>query len=205
MNGSLLHTIAPWIAFFIAITFHEFSHALAAYALGDDTARQAGRLTLNPFAHIDALGLLFLFFIGIGWARPVPMNTNNFKYPRIYAVLCGLAGPFANFVFALVFLYMLAYFIAPIHGSLPTAWGVFLRAGAQMNVMLGVFNMLPIPPLDGGHIIYACMPKAWLPTYYRLMPFFVIVLILLIALPFTQHFLLNSMNNTLLFLQRLVV
>src|SRR3972149_9450529 len=81
--------------FLFAITVHEFSHALAAYLLGDDTARNAGRLTLNPLAHIDVLGIIFLLLFRIGWARPVPMDPRNFKYPRFYAVLFRLVGPFS--------------------------------------------------------------------------------------------------------------
>ena len=95
--------------FLIAVVLHELAHAVAATVLGDDTPRRAGRLSLNPFRHIDPIGLLFLLIFRIGWAKPVPFDPRNFKYPRFYAVLTGLAGPFTNFVLAIGFMYLLKY------------------------------------------------------------------------------------------------
>lgn len=204
MKLETIQLITTLIAFFMAITFHEFAHALAAHLLGDDTAERAGRLTLNPFKHIDPFGLLFLFLFRIGWAKPVPMNMDNFKYPRLYAVLSAFAGPFANLLLALVSLYLLKYFPAnllPATGAL--FFIAFFKNSAQMNVMLGVFNLLPIPPLDGGHLIHALIPEESRMTYYRLMPVFIIVL--LIFLMFSQGLLINAMNAVLGFLQKLVI
>lgn len=205
-NFVLIKFFASLLAFLFALTFHEFSHALAAYALGDDTAERAGRLTLNPLAHIDALGMLFFFIFRIGWAKPVPMNAYNFRYPRIYSILAALAGPFSNFIVALSCLYLIAYF--PLHliaDPAATFFGTFLKNSARINVMLGVFNALPVPPLDGGHIINALIPERYYPIYYRLMPVALIALLIFLSMDFTNKFLLDAINATYTFLQRLVL
>ncbi len=170
-------------AFLIALSFHECSHALAATLLGDDTPKRMGRLTLNPFAHIDIIGLLFLVIFRIGWAKPVVFDNRNFKHPRFYAVLTALAGPLSNFILALVSFYLIAYF--PVSLFPPAiAFSILqiLKAIAWVNVMLGTFNILPIPPLDGSHILTALLirkyPEAvmWM---YRYSMFFLIGLFLL--------------------------
>lgn len=204
----IIQTIIMFLAFFGAITFHEFSHALAAYWLGDDTAKQAGRLTLNPLVHIDLIGFLCLILFRIGWAKPVPMNMYNFKYPRFYAVLAALAGPFSNLLMALVCLYVGKYAlgsIATLSLSSSSLLATLLISSVRMNVMLGVFNLLPIPPLDGSHIIAAMIPSEWLPRYYRLMPLFIIGLLIIVMLPPTQKFLMHAMSSTILFLDTLVI
>lgn len=202
----IIEIIATLIAFFFAITFHEFSHALASYLLGDDTAKKAGRLSLNPLVHIDPIGLLFLFLFRIGWAKPVPMNVQHFRYPRLFAILSAFAGPISNFLLALISLYFLKYLP---FDSMPFSVAQFFSSlfslSAQLNVMLGVFNFLPIPPLDGGHLLLSLIPDKWRPYAYRLLPFSAIALLLLLMLPQTQYFLLSSMDMTLRFLHRLVI
>lgn len=178
------------ISFFGAITFHEFAHALTAYFLGDDTAQRAGRLSLNPLVHIDVIGLLCLFIFHIGWAKPVPMNVYNFKYPKLYGLLTAFAGPISNFMLALFSLYMLKYM--PLHyfsGTVKSFISVFFQTSVQLNVMLGLFNLIPIPPLDGGHLINLFIPEKYQATYYRLMPIFIIILLIAISLPGSQEFL----------------
>lgn len=205
-NFTLITFIANLLAFFLALTFHEFSHALAAYELGDNTAKNAGRLSLNPLVHLDLLGMLCFFLFRIGWAKPVPMNVNNFKYPRLYAVLCALAGPLSNFIFALVALYALSYMPKNLLATSATAFFTAFFVGcARINVMLGVFNILPIPPLDGGHIINALIPTRYLATYYRLLPFSIILLLIFLSFEATNTWLLQAINGTLQFLQGLVV
>lgn len=194
------------LAFLEAVSFHECAHALAAYFLGDTTAQQAGRLSLNPFRHIDPVGLLFLIVFRFGWAKPVPINPQNFKHPKLYAVVCGLAGPLSNFLFALACLYGLTYFpISYVHET--AAWGflTFLKYLVRINIMLGVFNLLPIPLLDGSHIIYALIPEHWHKGYYIFMRYSIFVLLFLLFIPQFQAFLLYAIHWTTQFLIKLVI
>jgi Zn-dependent protease len=193
-------------AFLSAITVHEFSHAWVAYLLGDDTAKRFGRLTLNPFAHIDLFGFLFLLFFRIGWAKPVPMDARNFAYPRIFSVLAGLAGPFSNFIFALFLLYVTYYLPSsylPI--TLAPAYTTFLKTTVWINVMLGVFNLLPLPPLDGSHIIAALLPQRLLPFYYLVSQFSIFILLFLFLFKETYLFLFNTTLAMEQLLQKLVI
>lgn len=196
--------LIPFTAFIFALTFHEFFHALTAYVLGDDTAKRMGRLTLNPIAHIDPLGLLFLILVKIGWAKPVQFNPQNFTHPRLYSVLVGLAGPTSNFLLALASLvamkFLMPFKTALFAGSFYTffEWSVFI------NIMLGVFNLLPIPPLDGSHIIYALLPESWKPVYNRMTLFFIILLLVVINIPAFKSAFLHAVQNTLILLRALV-
>ncbi|GAV22323.1 site-2 protease family protein [Carboxydothermus pertinax] len=132
----------------LGLTVHEFSHALVASQLGDDTPRREGRLTLSPFAHLDPLGFLMLLLAGFGWAKPVPVNPYNFRgEPRTGMALVAVAGPLSNFALAFVIIIFLA--LGGIR--LPYAWEIGITAVA-INVSLGVFNLLPIFPLDGEKI-----------------------------------------------------
>jgi Zn-dependent protease len=141
-------------AFLVALSFHEFAHAGAAYLLGDNTAKRMGRLSLNPLVHIDPVGLLCLIIFRIGWARPVMFNYHNFRRPKIYSLLTAYAGPVSNFllaIFAMVFAKFFPFSLLP--HVIAHYFAMFIIAVAQINVMLGVFNLLPIPPLDGSHIL----------------------------------------------------
>lgn len=183
----MIETIAPFIsaiaAFLIALTFHEFCHALTAHLLGDDTPERMGRLTLNPLAHIDPLGLLFLILVKIGWAKPVIFNPHNFSRPRLYSVLVGLAGPASNFLLALVCMYMTRFLLPHLPPEAMPVIKSFLSTSVWINVMLGLFNLLPIPPLDGSHIIYVNLPESWKPAYNKFQPFSIIVLFVLLNIP----------------------
>jgi len=142
-------------AVFIGIIIHEYSHALTADLLGDSTPRRYGRLTLNPLAHIDIIGLLAFVLIGFGWAKPVPVNPSNFKRPRLYDVLVSLAGPVSNFLIALVVI-LIQFIINKAnggnYGTLPGIVPV-LHYIAYFNIAFFFLNLLPIPPLDGYHIL----------------------------------------------------
>ena len=142
-------------AFVIAVTFHEYAHAAAANALGDPTARYQGRQSLNPLAHLDPVGTILLLFAGFGWGRPVPYNPHNLRHPRRDALLISLAGPTANLVLALLSTIILKHFMLTADGGFgPTFFVVMI----QINVLLMIFNLLPLPPLDGAQIITSLTP-----------------------------------------------
>lgn len=141
----------------IGLTLHEFMHAFVAYKCGDDTSNDLGRLTLNPLKHIDPLGLIFIIFAGFGWAKPVTFNDEKLRHPKRDIVLIALAGPLANVFIAVV---TSICFVALLHISPPTGAGVYdtvlviMLNGIFINWGLFVFNMIPIPPLDGSHVIF---------------------------------------------------
>ena len=140
---------------------HEAAHGGAAYLLGDRTAHDSGRMTLSPMAHIDPLGFLCLLLFGFGWARPVPVNISNFKNRRWGMALTALAGPASNFVTAFV-AYCL-YVPVWIYGTsaFMQTVGMFLSIVASMSVGLGVFNLIPVHPLDGSRVLDAFLPFSW--------------------------------------------
>jgi Zn-dependent protease len=139
----------------IGLTLHEFMHAYAAYRCGDDTSRELGRLTLNPLKHIDPLGLIFIIFAGFGWAKPVMFNDEKLRNPKRDIVLIALAGPLANVVIAVVSSVLFVVFIrvVPPAGGYDTVLNIILNC-IFINWGLFVFNMIPIPPLDGSHVIF---------------------------------------------------
>ena len=145
-----------WLfAFLIALSVHEFCHALVATRLGDLTAERMGRLTLNPAAHIDPLGLLALIAIGFGWGKPVPFNPYNLKWPKWGPVLVAFAGPASNFLMALLSGLLIVQLV-PRLGS-DNLLSIFLVIFAQLNVVLMVFNLIPLPPLDGSKALLALL------------------------------------------------
>jgi Zn-dependent protease len=145
--SSLLYSLPGII---LAFTIHEYAHALAAYMMGDKTAKQYGRLTLNPIAHVDPLGFLCLIVTRqFGWAKPVPVNDMNFKDRKKGMLIVSLAGPLSNFVAAL----LIAVIYALFHGSMGTAMLAILQIAYRINLGIGVFNLIPIPPLDGSKIL----------------------------------------------------
>ena len=153
----------------VAIPFHECGHALAAWLLGDDTAKRQGRLSLNPFAHFDLLGTLCMVFAGVGWAKPVSTDPRNFKNPKWGMALTALAGPAANILLAYVgmVVWKLMYYWAPVNDA--TIYiAMFLQYLVLMNVSLAVFNLIPVPPLDGSRILLAAVWFGALdtPLYY---------------------------------------
>lgn len=154
----------------LALSGHEFAHGWMAWKLGDPTARNLGRLTLNPLKHLDPIGTLCMVFFGFGWARPVPINPRYFKNNRRDFALTALAGPAANFIMAFLGL-LLAHILFCIYKAFPPSsgfggklWSAFLTMAesfAVLNVSLGVFNLIPVPPLDGSRIFLV-----WLPAKY---------------------------------------
>ncbi len=203
---AVLAEIAQFLpGFLFAVAFHEFAHASVANFLGDDTAKKSGRLTLNPFVHIDWLGILFLMLFRIGWARPVPINHNNFKYPKLYSILTALAGPAANFLFAIVCFLGMRYFpynlfVEPFSKSVIQ----LLDATASINVMLGVFNLLPIPPLDGSHVFTAFLSGRYPRLIFWLYTYSMFILIFILFFPLTRFWLLATIQWVYFFLRNLV-
>ena len=187
--------IAP--PFVLAVILHEVTHGWIAEKLGDPTARNAGRLTLNPLRHIDPywtiiMPLLLYFTTGfiIGGAKPVPINPYNFKNPRRDMAISSLAGPGVNLLMAVLFAFVLRVVLPVLKSIVPAAiWepvalpaALMLGSGVVISVALAVFNMIPIPPLDGSRIVYWLLPDKQAAAYYRLEPFGFFILIALLAL-----------------------
>ena len=148
------------LVFVIALSLHEYGHALSANLQGDPTAKLAGRLTVNPKAHLDAFGTVMLVLVGFGWGKPVPFAPNKLRSRRWGAALVGAAGPLVNVMLALV---SAAAFLAMFRGGAAfegasRLLGRFLLIGVELNVTLALFNLLPIPPLDGSRILSALLP-----------------------------------------------
>ena len=156
----LLGLVAGIPGLIIALAIHEYSHARMAVAMGDETPKYTGRLTLNPIAHIDPIGLIMLFVARFGWAKPVMINSDNFRNRRQGEVLTALAGPAANFVTAFVFLFLTALVLRL---GLPVSQGLIIvfQLIVIYNVNFGIFNLIPIPPLDGSRVITAFLPTEW--------------------------------------------
>lgn len=155
MSQQILQLFFLLYALLIAITIHEFTHALIANILGDPTAKEQGRMSLNPLVHLDPIGTLMLFLVHIGWGKPVPVNPNNFKKPRLYWALVSFGGPMANLLTASLF--SLLFHILPNKEGL---FGLFVVEVIFLNIVLMIFNLIPIPPLDGSKILYAILPKS---------------------------------------------
>ena len=154
--------ILGWvIGFLVALSVHEAAHATAANYLGDPTAKWARRISLNPIRHLDPFGTIMLIFAGFGWGKPVPVNSANFANPKTGEILTSLAGPLANFVVALAL--AIPYNLTD-PGSIAF---VLLQSVMFLNIVIMVFNLLPIPPLDGGGVVVNFLPPNWATSYRR--------------------------------------
>ncbi|MBO5358400.1 MAG: site-2 protease family protein [Clostridia bacterium] len=160
--------ISSLVVVFLTLPIHEWAHGFAATKLGDPTPRYQGRLTLNPFAHIDYIGALCIILFGVGWAKPVQINPRNFNNPKVGMAITAFAGPAANIVVAtvsLLFANAVATFGAGI-GVAALYIYMFFVSIAQINVFLAVFNFIPVPPFDGSRILFAVLPDKY---YWRVM------------------------------------
>jgi len=209
----------------MAITCHEVSHGYIADKLGDNTARSLGRLTLNPIKHLDIFGTLMVFIVGIGWAKPVPVNFNNLRRPKTDMIWVAAAGPITNFSLAVVSALVmrglvfvasgvpdgspLAAFVDPI--TLMLAFSIYI------NLLLGIFNLIPVPPLDGGRVAVGLLPYRPSMALARLEPFGMIIIIALVfftdvfsyvispALNFAVHLLAGPQSNLVFGVTRLMM
>lgn len=168
--------------FLLALTVHEFSHGYVAYRLGDPTAAQQGRLTLNPLKHLDPLGVIAFFIMKIGWAKPVPVDARYFKDPHKDMLWVSLAGVGANLVLAIISGVAVRLFAA-LTGFLPMSILLplvqMIAASIWINIMLAVFNLIPIPPLDGSKVLMGILPRGIAQYYAKLEPFGFIILLVL--------------------------
>lgn len=181
--GSLRDILLRLASVFLCLTTHETCHGLAAYALGDPTAKRMHRLSLNPLRHIDWMGLLMMVTLGFGWAKPVPVDPRYFKKPKQGMAITALAGPVSNFVLALLLLLAarLVYLRALATGTLPEMLFTFLVNTASLSVGLGLFNLVPVPPLDGSKVVAVLLPDRaynWLMRYEQ---FGMVLLVIIIS------------------------
>ena len=180
----LMYTLLTLPVVILALTLHECAHGWAAKKCGDMTASNLGRLTLNPLKHLDSIGFLCMLFLGIGWAKPVPINSRNFRKPRRDIALTAAAGPLANILLGTFFslLYVVlgqAIVRFGIAGNFFFVLLMFFFIGADLNFYLAVFNLIPIPPFDGSRIVYIFLPPKW---YFGIMKYERYIQIALIVL-----------------------
>lgn len=181
----LLELLITAAAALICITFHEVSHGLTAYILGDPTADRQGRLSLNPLKHLDLWGMVMLIFAKVGWAKPVPVNPRYFRNPRADMALVSIAGPLSNVILSAVA--AVGYAVSAFYAIyLDLAWldwvAEFFNYVCSISAGLAVFNLLPIPPLDGSKVLFSLLPQEW---YWKLMRYERYGMLLLMALVFT--------------------
>ncbi len=187
MDAFLLKISIMLVPGMLAVTCHEVSHGYVAWRFGDPTARMLGRLTLNPLKHIDIIGALMIFIIGIGWAKPVPVVYENLRNPKRDMVWIAAAGPVTNIILATVSALLLrAVFVAGIPDLIPSGALVMepmakmLAFSVYINVLLAIFNMIPVPPLDGGRVLVGLLPYRQSVAWSRIEPYGMLIIIVLV-------------------------
>ena len=183
---SFVRIVTALIALLVAAIFHEFAHGYVAYCLGDDTAKQQGRLTLNPIAHIDPIGTLLLPALIIifklpfvfGWAKPVPVNFYKLGNPKRDMIVISAAGPISNILLSLIFAFCMKMLILSGVGS-GFIYTLFLNL-VVINIVIALFNLIPIPPLDGSRILMGILPSSWAVAYAKIEPFGILIVCFLL-------------------------
>lgn len=192
-NGAfgLVELLITAFCVFLSLSIHEFSHGYAAYKMGDSTAKNMGRLNISPVSHIDPIGALCLFLFGFGWAKPVPVNPRNFaqKKYKIGMVLTSIAGPLSNLLLAFVSYFLFRLILNfDMSENLFAVLSIMFSTLTIMNISLAIFNLFPVPPLDGSKILNAVLPAR---LYFKIMEYEqygFIILIILINMPFFGRF-----------------
>ena len=187
---SLLYALQRLAGVLVCLTVHETCHGLAAYALGDPTAKRMNRLSFNPLHHIDWLGLASMFICGFGWAKPVPVDMRYFKNPKAGMALTALAGPVSNFLLA-----FLLMFLASVVSRFTAGPVAFLMTTAILSIGLGLFNLVPIPPLDGSKVLFSLLPDRAYYTLMRFERFGMLVLLLIIWLDLGGSYLSDAIRT----------
>ncbi len=168
-------------AILVAITFHEYAHAAVSYKMGDTTAKTDGRMSLNPLRHLDLVGLLCLMFFHFGWAKPVRVNPRHYKNPKAGIILVSLAGPAMNFLWC--FVGVALYYVLAKHPSENVIYRYFLQTAAYLasiNAGLGLFNLIPIPPLDGSNVLMEILPEGGKRALLKIRPYAPYLLLILL-------------------------
>lgn len=193
MKSFIINMLLSLPALFLAISIHEFSHGYAAYKMGDPTAKNYGRLSLSPMAHFDLIGSLCLLFFHFGWAKPVPINPNNFRDRKKGIIIVSLAGPFSNLITALVSTVIYGFFVKYTY-FFEYEWiyyiGEMIKNCILLNIGLMIFNLIPLPPLDGSKVLMEFLPYKARNVMYEIERYSFLILILLMNTSFMQRILL---------------
>ncbi len=211
--GSIIDTILPMLlslpGILIAISIHEYGHALAAYKMGDNTAQAQGRLTLNPIKHLDPIGFLCLLIFRFGWAKPVPVNPRNFSNPRRDDMIVSLAGVGMNLITSIVFIFIMKIgiqtgFLNNLGYTGQILYNM-LYGAAYINIGLMVFNLIPIPPLDGHHVVQDIVGFKAVKFYHEYAQYIRIALIILLFTGFLGRFIVPLIRGIYGFLFNIIM